>query len=227
MQKGQHKAVGGSRRLFAARLAMTVVVQLFNRLPWMSPISLCGARSNTRSDVEFHIKKQLARAGLVDPNCRESLEACGIYASAIDLSEPTCTSSARYWYNLRVVLVASDRCRMGPDEAYEIRRVSPAVARKKDYLIRSLSVMPDHIHIALRANPEQSPEEAALAFQNNIAGKLVQIQFWEWNYYVGTFGEYAMHAVHRQQTDHCSGGANPAAAGTASPTHRATVPAPG
>lgn len=54
--------------------------------------------------------------------------------------------------------------------------------------------MPDHVHIALRGNVERSPQEIALAFQNGVAGHM-GCRIWEFNYYVGTFGEYTMDAV--------------------------------
>ena len=78
-----------------------------------------------------------------------------------------------------------------------VRDTCRAVAVKHNYGISTLSVMPDHLHIALRGSPGHSPEEIVLRFQNNTAWKLGQMRFWEHNYYAGTFGEYTMHAVRR------------------------------
>ena len=64
--------------------------------------------------------------------------------------------------------------------------------------------MPDHLHVALRGNIEQSPHEIALAFQNNLAYALGRGKIWQDTYYVGTFGEYNMRAIRRlreQRTD--------------------------
>ncbi len=58
----------------------------------------------------------------------------------------------------------------------------------------TFAVMPDHLHLAL-APVDQSPEEVALAFLNNLAHVLGQRMWWQPGYYVGTFGEYGMAAV--------------------------------
>ena len=38
-----------------------------------------------------------------------------------------------------------------------------------DYALSRLSIVPDHIHTALRGNISHSPEEVALKFLNNVA----------------------------------------------------------
>jgi REP element-mobilizing transposase RayT len=76
-----------------------------------------------------------------------------------------------------------------------IRDTCFRIAAKKGYKLAIASVMPDHIHLALRGAPDASPEEIALAFQNNLAYALRQIAIWKETYYAGTFGEYDMGAV--------------------------------
>ncbi len=55
--------------------------------------------------------------------------------------------------------------------------------------------MPDHLHMALRGNIQDSPQEIALGFQNNLAHLLGQTPIWREGFYVGTFSEYDMGAV--------------------------------
>ena len=57
--------------------------------------------------------------------------------------------------------------------------------------------MPDHLHLALRGNIEQSPLEIAAAYQNNLAYLLRQGRIWSRSFYVGTFGEYTTHALRK------------------------------
>ena len=78
-----------------------------------------------------------------------------------------------------------------------LRDWSMAVARKKEYFISRLSVMPDHLHVALRGAIDQSPAEIVGGFQNNLAYALGQKRIWTDSYYVGTFGEYNMEAIRR------------------------------
>ena len=61
-----------------------------------------------------------------------------------------------------------------------------------------IAVLPDHLHLALRGAVEQSPEEIALGFLNNLAYVLGQRPWWQAGYYAGTFGEYSMAAVRQK-----------------------------
>ena len=70
-----------------------------------------------------------------------------------------------------------------------------AVARKHGYQLSAVSVMPDHIHMAVKGVPAKSPEKIVLEFQNNTVWKLGQTMIWKPNYYAGTVGEYTMQAV--------------------------------
>jgi len=72
------------------------------------------------------------------------------------------------------------------------RKVSSVIAKKKGYRLKSVSVMPDHLHAALGGDIDQSPEEITLAFLNNLAYLLGRNRFWRDGYYVGTFSEYDM-----------------------------------
>ena len=155
--------------------------------------------NNCTSDVEQYVRDQVVNAAFADGNFAERLRQFTIMNPGVVLSEPTETSSGRYWYNLHVVLVTEERYQRG-DERWlgSIRDQSLKIARRKGHAISCLSVMPDHLHVALRGNIEHSPHEIALAFQNNLAYALGQVRLWRHTYYVGTFGEYDMQAIRRR-----------------------------
>ena len=98
-----------------------------------------------------------------------------------------------------MVLVAAERYRV-----VDRRRLATLhdtcfkIADRKGYKISRLAVMPDHIHAALRGDIEQSPQDIALAFQNNLAYALGQVKHWASTFYAGTFGEYDMWAIRRR-----------------------------
>ena len=99
------------------------------------------------------------------------------------------------------MLVVEQRARVfDRDVLARIRDTFVRVAEKKGYGLAALSLMPDHLHAALRGNIEHSPEEIALAFQNNTAYALGQKAIWMENFYVGTFSEYDMQAIRRHAT---------------------------
>jgi REP element-mobilizing transposase RayT len=153
---------------------------------------------NTRETVESYIRKQLDREKMADLRYEDRLRSHAINDPTVNLSLTTETGSGRYWYNLHLVLVVADRYRMGWDqEGKNLSVICQKIAQKKGYSISTLSLMPDHLHIALRGNVEDSPEDIALSFQNNLAYLAGGCRIWEHNYYVGTFGEYTMGAVRR------------------------------
>ena len=77
--------------------------------------------------------------------------------------------------------------------------------------VANLSVVPDHLHLALRGHYTQSPEEIALNYLNNLALIHGQQAVWQNGYYVGTFSEYNMNAIRiKPSPDLGQGDATPA-----------------
>ena len=151
---------------------------------------------NTRETVERYVTEQVDRSDLADPRYRQQLKQSAWQDPHVNLQDPQSTASGRYWYNLHLVFVVADRYRMDAHStAPKLRDTCMAVAKKHDYRISTISVMPDHLHMALGGNPAQPPEEIALHFQNNTAWAMGQRRFWEYNYYAGSVGEYTMAAV--------------------------------
>ena len=151
---------------------------------------------NTRDVVEQYVHRQLDRADLADPRYRENMRLHHQHDPTVRLDQPFETASGRYWYNLHLVCVTADRFRMGSGETPAmIRATCLQTVAKHGCALVELSVMADHIHLALKANPEKSPEELALGLMNNTAWRLGRVRFWEAGYYAGTFGEYTMRAV--------------------------------
>lgn len=130
------------------------------------------------------------------PAFRTFLQQFTISFPDVDLSAPSETLSGRYWYNLHLVLVSRQRERCH-DAAHlaMLRDQSQRIAERKGHKVSTLSVMPDHVHMALRGNLEHAPEEIALSFMNNLAYAAGQKPLWQFGYYIGSFGEYDMNAV--------------------------------
>jgi REP element-mobilizing transposase RayT len=156
----------------------------------------------TRAQVEGYVRNQVPNEALADERFREMLTAFTVTYPHVDLSRPTETNSGRYWYNLHLVLVASERYRAGePATLATMRDTALRVCAKKGYAVSALAVLPDQLHLALRGAIDQSPEETALAFLNNLAHALGDRPWWQPGYYAGTFGEYGMAAVRHEAGD--------------------------
>ena len=151
---------------------------------------------NTRAAVAGYVANQVVRSDLADPRFRETLAEFAVRDDTVDLTQPTATGSGRYWYNLHLVLVVAERQRFGKRETLAaLREMSVRVGRGRRIGIAVLSFMPDHLHAVLRPEPALAPATVAMGFQNNLAWAVGPCAFWEFTYYVGTFGEYTMGAV--------------------------------
>ena len=152
---------------------------------------------NRTEEVRRYIRQQVRNEPVLNPDLQALLSQFTVECD-VDLGAATESLSGRYWYNLHLVLVTSERYRVVDEPGLMIlRNQSFRVAKKKCYSIASLALMPDHLHVALRGNIEHSPHETALAFQNNLAYALGRGRIWQSTFYVGTFGEYNMNAVRR------------------------------
>jgi REP element-mobilizing transposase RayT len=166
--------------------------------PFSRKLAMRSIGDNSTADGEQYILNQVRKEQLADPRFEESLRQFTIADAAVDLSIPTESRSGRYWYNLHLVLVVTERFRITDAQWLgKIRDQSVRIARRKGCAISRLAVMPDRVHIALRGKIDQSPRDIALAFQNNLAYALRQRRAWQDTYYVGTFSEYDMGAIRR------------------------------
>jgi len=142
-------------------------------------IGFRGIGDNHTADVEAYIERQVEKEAFVDPKIAVFLQQFTVTDRRVNLDQPTETNSGRYWYNLHLVLVVEHRNRFTDEESLRmIDQRYAGIAKKKGYAISTRSVMPDHLHLALRGNIEQSPEEIALAMMNNLAYAFGQNPIW-------------------------------------------------
>lgn len=168
-------------------------------MPFSRKVAVRSIGDNTRHDVEAYIERQVAKQHFVDPRWAETLAEFTIINDAVDLSQPAESARGRYWYNLHVVLVVERRYRItDPNILRRLRDGCFKIASKKQHLLSRVSVMPDHLHLALRSTPEESPNDVVFAYQNNLAHMVKLGRLWQDSFYVGTFGEYTTQAVHKK-----------------------------
>ncbi len=160
-------------------------------------VSFRSLGENTSDVVERYIQGQVGKGDFADPRFRETMRQFTIVSDEVRLAEPSESNSGRYWYDLHLVLVVADRFRItDPDQLGRIRDAVLTVATEGGHRIAAMSVMPDHIHMALRGNIGRSPEEIALEFQNGLA-RAAGCRVWQDGFYVGTFSEYDLDVIRR------------------------------
>lgn len=166
------------------------------KIAFSRKLAVRSVGDNTRRDVEAYIQRQVSKERFADPRFLAVMNQVTLQNPAVDLSLPAESSSGRYWYNLHLVLVVEGRARASDSRfLVQMRDAALNVAAKKGHQVSRLSTMPDHLHAALRPAPFVSPVDVVFAYQNNLAYMLQSSRIWMDSYYVGTFGEYAMHAV--------------------------------
>ena len=155
---------------------------------------------NRIRDVEEYVKGQVSKEPCADPRFGELLKKFTLADPSVDLSAPSETGSGRYWYDLHLVLVVDRRFRIADESKLAaFRDEAIRTARRHGHKVSVMAVLPDHLHAALRGNIEHSPQEIALAFQNETA-RALGCAVWSFNYYAGTFGVYDMDAVRRNRS---------------------------
>ena len=153
---------------------------------------------NHTAEVEAYVSNQVKKEELADPRFQAFLQSLVLTNTDVDLSRPSESLSGRYWYNLHLVLVVGGRYRIGDHQRLTtLREWCPRIAAKKGHGLSRLAILPDHMHMSLRGTIEQTPEEIALAYMNNLAYAVGQMAIWEFGYYVGSFSEYDMGAVRK------------------------------
>ena len=81
------------------------------------------------------------------------------------------------------------------------QRAIVATAEKKGHLLAKIGQFADHVHIAVGTGIDESPQDVALAYMNNIAFLHGMRPVLQPGYYVGTFGEYHLGAIRRRLGD--------------------------
>jgi REP element-mobilizing transposase RayT len=158
-------------------------------------VSVRSLGDNTRADVEAYLARQVQRGEFADPRFRERMQRYTLVRDDIDLAAPAAGAHGRYWYNLHLVLVTADRFRFGGDAILSgLRNGAVETADRGGHSLKSVAVMQDHIHLALRGNIERSPLEIGLEFQNRLAD-VAGCRAWQDEFYAGTFSEYDLSAI--------------------------------
>jgi len=151
---------------------------------------------NTRQDVEGYVQKQVGKEGFIDPRYVARMKEYAVERHQTDLAQPVTSHSGRYWYNLHVVLVVGGRRRIADYTVLAaIRNGVCEAADASGYRLKSVSVMPDHVHVALGGKVDESPAAIALGLMNHLARRLRLGRIWQNGCYVGTFSEYGLDAI--------------------------------
>jgi REP element-mobilizing transposase RayT len=171
---------------------------LLGASPFRRNYALRSVGSTRRDKLLEYLAGQLDHHALADARVDERLRAYQIHQPEVDLARPQETSHARYWYNLHIVLVNADRLIETQDEVFAgLRDMILAASRSKGHRLSRAALLPDHLHLALGCNLEESPEEVVLGYLNNLAFARGMRAVFRHGYFVGTFSEYDLGVIPR------------------------------
>ena len=170
--------------------------QVGRQLTFSRKLAVRSIGNNTCDDINAYIERQVAKERFADPRFEATMRQFTLHNAMVDLSQPAESARGRYWYNLHMVLVVDGRFRLcDPKLLGQLGDAALKIASKKAHRISRLSVMPDHIHAALRPTPNETPIDVVFAYQNNLAHMLKMGHIWMDSFYVGTFGEYSTRSI--------------------------------
>ena len=182
--------------------------------------SVTSVGDASRAVVEGYVADQLGHHHMVDSRVQERLARFQLSFPEVDLRVAHLSSHGRYLYNLHLVLVHDQRwCEVHEAHLATTRDMIVRAAHKKQHRLSRAAIMADHIHLTLGPAFDESPQEVALGYLNNLAFAHGMQPRYRFGYYVGTFGEYDMGAIRRNvafsqgSTDAGSVGAGEAAEG--------------
>ncbi len=145
---------------------------------------------NVSDVVAGYLRQQTVRAALLDERYRATLRAAAFEDAAVDLAAPEETAHGRYWFNLHLVATTEGRFRIGKEDFLDkVRAGVFAWARETGCALKAFAPMPDHVHVAARGRPQQTPRELGAALWREL-NRAAGCRLMSDRVYAGTFSEY-------------------------------------
>jgi REP element-mobilizing transposase RayT len=153
--------------------------------------------STTREKVESYVAGQATHHLAEDSAMRALFSDLAVVNPDINLSTARFTAHARYWANLHVVFVHNWRQAITDPEIWiGIRNMLRRASQSKVHLLSRAGFVPDHLHFTLGIHPGESPLDVGLSYMNNLAWVHNLEPIFMPSFYVATFGEYDLGAIH-------------------------------
>ena len=158
--------------------------------------SLTCVGDASRDVVERYVSSQLGHHSMADARVQAQLEKYQLEFPDVDLSARELSSHGAYGYNLHLVFVHDGSWNQVHDAALtKTRDMVLRVARKKLHRLSRLSLLADHLHLVAGIPHQQSPQDVALGYMNNLAFAHRMPALFSASYYAGSVGNYDTGAV--------------------------------
>lgn len=149
-----------------------------------------------RQIVEGYIAAQPSHHAMPTEKSQQIFEDLRFVDEKVDLSVMQKTTHGVYWYNLHMVIVNSERWRdINEDRLQRVKRVVLRCGVQKHCRISRLSILADHLHLAIGCPIDDSPSAVVLSMMNNIAWVYGMKPVLQYSAFIATFGEYDHRAI--------------------------------
>jgi len=166
--------------------------------PFRNKYSGRSIGSATREIIEQYVGKRVQHHRMADPRIQALFARYQVCNDDVDLSVRRVFGTGFYWYNLHLAFVHTDRFREVEESRLATTRTMVlGVSAKYNHLLSRAGIVADHVHLTLGAQPKESPAEVALRYMNNLAFASGMKPIFEFDYFVGTFGEYNLKVIPR------------------------------
>ena len=158
--------------------------------------SICSIGPAKGDVVEQYIAGQVDHHPMADERVQASLRQAQIQRDGTSLSTPRRSAHGEFVYNLHLVFVHDLRwMEVREDVLDAVKAMVDRAATAKGHLLSHAGILPDHLHLALGCGIDESPEDVALSYLNNLAYAQGMREAYRSSYFVGTFGGYDLDAV--------------------------------
>jgi REP element-mobilizing transposase RayT len=126
--------------------------------------------STRRDKLEAYLGSQVEHHPMADPRVAEQFAKYQICNPAVDLSQARFSHHAKFWYNLHISLVHEQRYREVDDRVWtKVCKMINMSSQKKGHLLSRAGILPDHLHMTIGCGLQESPQEIAVAYLNNLS----------------------------------------------------------
>jgi REP element-mobilizing transposase RayT len=154
--------------------------------------------SATRDCIEQYVRSQCDHHRMADGRVQTRIEANQLHDPNNRLNLVRTSSHGQFIHNLHVVLVHREREHEIREEVLRmLHETLKRASATHEHVLPEAAILSDHIHITLGCGIDESPQEVALSYLNNLAYVLGMKPVYQYGGYLGTFGEYDLGAVRR------------------------------
>ena len=161
--------------------------------------ALRSVGENTTQDLEHYLREQVDRRDFVDERFANSLRP---YSKEYDFDVTECerTTYGHYWYDLHLVLGTHGRYNVAiPDVWDAVLHATESWHQEQGHRLRSISLLPDHVHLLIRPNLSISPDNVGAGLIERLNRIKLMQNIYDPTFYVATHGKYAMNTIRNLQ----------------------------